>query len=257
MKISKKGFTLTEIIIVVAIIVIISGAAIAGVAVTVAQANERGEQMFNLYGEGNWEKDANATIAALKPTLGPEQIDEADVDGPKEGGNTEDQDKLDPTPTPVNVDPTDPPPTDPPPTDPPPTDPPPTDPPPTDPPPKDPDPETPSGGATQTLNVQMQPNNSTYVSVDESKKIKSITVNWEKTALTNGSFNISYEQSNGFNFYGASQGVQTGYNQYSGSETIYPQANGQQVNCSKLYFSNPSWNSADVKIVSYTIEYED
>ena len=111
--------------------------------------------------------------------------------------------------------------------------------------------------ATQTLNVQMQPNNSTYVSVDESKKIKSITVNWEKTALTNGSFNISYEQSNGFNFYGASQGVQTGYNQYSGSETIYPQANGQQVNCSKLYFSNPSWNSADVKIVSYTIEYED
>ena len=130
MKISKKGFTLTEIIIVVAIIVIISGAAIAGVAVTIAQANERGEQMYNLYGEGNWEKEANATIAALKPTLGDEKTYEADVKD-STGGDTEDDDKLDPNPTP-----------DPDPKDPDPKDPDPKNPDPKDPDPKDPDPKT-------------------------------------------------------------------------------------------------------------------
>ena len=183
MKISKKGFTLTEIIIVVAIIVIISGAAIAGVAVTVAQANERGEQMYNLYGEGNWEKDANATIAALKPTLGDEQIDEADVDGPEEGGNTEDQDKLDPTPTPVNVDPTDPPPTDPPPTDPPPTDPPPTDPPPK----TDPDPETPSGGGVTATNGLVTSGKGVSALTSSSSGVTTVTVqndNWNKATFT-------------------------------------------------------------------------
>jgi len=203
MKISKKGFTLTEIIIVVAIIVIISGAAIAGVAVTIAQTNERGEQMYNLYGEGNWEKDANATIAALKPTLGDEQIDEADVDGPKEGGNTEDQDKLDPTPTPVNPDPTDPPPTDPPPTDPPPTDPPPTDPPPTDPPPK-----TPSGGGTNavgsSVNINTGEINNWNGNISFDSGVKSVIVSTEDpnfdinawkyktTPLGNNQYQITY-----------------------------------------------------------------
>ena len=141
MKISKKGFTLTEIIIVVAIIVIISGAAIAGVAVTIAQANERGEQMYNLYGEGNWEKEANATIAALKPTLGDEKTYEADVDDSTGGGDTEDDDKLDPNATP-DPDPKDPDPKDPDPKDPDPKDPDPKDPDPKDPDPKDPDPIT-------------------------------------------------------------------------------------------------------------------
>ena len=193
MKISKKGFTLTEIIIVVAIIVIISGAAIAGVAVTVAQANERGEQMYNLYGEGNWEKDANATIAALKPTLGDEQIDEADVDDPKEGGNTEDQDKLDPTPTPVNPDPTDPPPTDPPPTDPPPTDPP---------------PKTPSGGGTNavgsSVNINTGEINNWNGNISFDSGVKSVIVSTEDpnfdinawkyktTPLGNNQYQITY-----------------------------------------------------------------
>ena len=106
------------------------------------------------------------------------------------------------------------------------------------------------------VNQELQQNGSFSVTANANKTIKSITVNWEKTSQQSGSFIISYEDSNGGNFNNASQGIQTGWNEYSGSQSFTPQANGRPVSCSKLVFSNP-YSSTDVKIVSYTIEYED
>ncbi len=258
MKKSKKGFTLTELMIVVAIIVIISAAGMAGIAIAVQDADKRGQKIQQLHGEGNWEAAANQKIKDNVPTLGPQDVYEESLDTPSTSTPTPtatDKPESTPTSTPAST----PKPTTTPASTPKPTTTPASTPKPTTTPASTPKPTTQptSGGNTQTLNVAMQPNSSTYIDVDESKTIKSITINWEKNATTNGSFNISYEQSNGYNYYGASQGVQTGYGVYSGSATIEPQANGQSVNCSKLYFSNPKWNSADVTIVSYTIEYND
>ncbi len=99
MKTSKKGFTLTEIIIVVAIIVIISGAAIAGIAVTVKNAGERGEQIAELHGD-NWESGAKQNIKDNVPTLGADTVYEESLDTPTpapesdgtEGGGSGDED---------------------------------------------------------------------------------------------------------------------------------------------------------------------
>ena len=82
MKNSKKGFTLTELMIVVAIIVIVSAAGMAGIAIAVQDANARGEKIQQLHGEGNWEAAANQKIKDNVPTLGPQDEYEESLDTP-------------------------------------------------------------------------------------------------------------------------------------------------------------------------------
>ena len=93
MKNSKKGFTLTEVLIVTAIIVILSGAAIAGIAVTVSNAKERGEKIQASQGV-NWESEAVLKVKKTKIELGNEQIYEESADTPTPGNAAENTDEL-------------------------------------------------------------------------------------------------------------------------------------------------------------------
>ncbi|MBR6210409.1 MAG: prepilin-type N-terminal cleavage/methylation domain-containing protein [Clostridiales bacterium] len=109
MKNSKKGFTLTEVLIVTAIIVIVSGAAIAGIAVTVANANERGQNFQAQQGE-NWESAAVLKVKNTKIELDNEQTYEESADTPAPtAGVTSDKEDLDggddPDPDPKDPDP--------------------------------------------------------------------------------------------------------------------------------------------------------
>ena len=110
MKNSKKGFTLTEILIVTAIIVIVSGAAIAGIAVTVANAQKRGQNFQAQQGE-NWESAAVLKVKNTKIDLDNEQTYEESADTPaptaaassdnKELDGEDDPKDPDPDPEPV------------------------------------------------------------------------------------------------------------------------------------------------------------
>ena len=112
MKNSKKGFTLTEILIVTAIIVILSGAAIAGIAVSIQQAQKRGQDLKNSQGE-NWESEAVLEVKKTKIELGNEQFYEESADTPTPtGAASSDKETLDdgddPDPDPKDPDPKDP-----------------------------------------------------------------------------------------------------------------------------------------------------
>ncbi len=99
MKNSKKGFTLTEILIVTAIIVIISGAAIAGIAVTIQNAQERGQNFQAQQGE-NWESGAVLKVKNTKIELGNEQTYEESADTPAPtAGASSNEEELSSTPT--------------------------------------------------------------------------------------------------------------------------------------------------------------
>ena len=274
MRNSKRGFTLTEIIIVVAIIVIVSSAAFVGVAVTLNNAERQRDLVKNTHGQDDdgkelfeaeawaeidkWTENAAKflDIDYYKPH-GEEQVegdlnenpDQNNPSGNNPGGNVETDEerrareeaerkkaeeearkkaeeeearkKAEEEARKKALE------------------------------------EQNGAGGTQTINVLIQSNSSYSITCDESKTIKSITVKWEKTAQANGSFKIGYVQSSGFDYYGNGEGVQTGYDQYSGSYTYKPYANGQQVKCSNIKFTNTSWGDNSVKIVSCTIEYED
>lgn len=103
MKNSKKGFTLSEVLIVVAIIVIVSAAGMAGIAIAVQDANARGEKIQQLHGEGNWEAEANQKIKENVPVAGDDEVLEESLDTPTPtAGATSDSEILDegtPTPT--------------------------------------------------------------------------------------------------------------------------------------------------------------
>ena len=103
MKNSKKGFTLSEVLIVVAIIVIVSAAGMAGIAIAVQDANARGEKIQQLHGEGNWEAEANQKIKENVPVAGNDEVLEESLDTPAPtAGATSDSETLDegtPTPT--------------------------------------------------------------------------------------------------------------------------------------------------------------
>ena len=283
MRVSKRGFTLTEIIVVVAIIVIVASAAFVGVAVTLENAKKKRKDLNETHGRdptgkelfeaGAWDEIDQWTIDAAQ-FFGIHYYTPSDG---SDSGSTNTSDSTNTSATPVNdntddnveseeerlaresaeasasesiaesirasesiaesirvsesiaeserLE-------------------------------KEKDKQQGGGSVTNTVNQQMQKGGSFYATADANKTIKSITVNWEKTSQASGSFIISYEDSNGGNFNNASQGVQTGWDQYSGSETFTPQANGRSVSCAKLKFSNP-WSTTDVKIVSYTIVYED
>ena len=103
MKNSKKGFTLSEVLIVVAIIVIVSAAGMAGIAIAVQDANARGEKIQQLHGEGNWEAEANQKIKENVPIAGNDEVLEESLDTPAPtAGATSDSETLDEgTPTPA------------------------------------------------------------------------------------------------------------------------------------------------------------
>lgn len=103
MKNSKKGFTLSEVLIVVAIIVIVSAAGMAGIAIAVQDANARGEKIQQLHGEGNWEAEANQKIKENVPVAGNDEVLEESLDTPAPtAGATSDSETLDEgTPTPA------------------------------------------------------------------------------------------------------------------------------------------------------------
>ena len=102
MKNSKKGFTLTEILIVTAIIVILSGAAIAGIAVSIQQAQKRGQDLKNSQGE-NWESEAVLEVKKTKIELGNEQFYEESADTPTPTGAATDKLESTPTSTPAST----------------------------------------------------------------------------------------------------------------------------------------------------------
>jgi prepilin-type N-terminal cleavage/methylation domain-containing protein len=102
MKNSKKGFTLTEVLIVTAIIVILSGAAIAGIAVTVSNAKERGEKIQASQGV-NWESEAVLKVKKTKIELGNEQFYEESADTPTPTGAATDKLESTPTSTPAST----------------------------------------------------------------------------------------------------------------------------------------------------------
>lgn len=96
MKNSKKGFTLSEVLIVVAIIVIVSAAGMAGIAIAVQDANARGEKIQQLHGEGNWEAEANQKIKENVPIAGDDEVLEESLDTPTPtAGATSDSETLD------------------------------------------------------------------------------------------------------------------------------------------------------------------
>ena len=106
MKKSKKGFTLTEVLIVVAIIVIISAAGMAGIAIAVQDADKRGQKIQELHGEGNWEAAANQKIKDNIPTLGPQDVYEESLDTPSTSTPTPtatDKPESTPTSTPAST----------------------------------------------------------------------------------------------------------------------------------------------------------
>lgn len=126
---SRRGFTLLEIVIVVAIIVIVAGAAFLGVTVTLKRANNARNQLIENKGD-NFEVNARNEIAHLKPDPNftpiqeytPEgETDEDDDDDDDEddeeeengGGSVDPQsgNKNSPTPTPTNTPTPTPPPT--------------------------------------------------------------------------------------------------------------------------------------------------
>ncbi|MBO4425447.1 MAG: prepilin-type N-terminal cleavage/methylation domain-containing protein [Clostridiales bacterium] len=99
MKNSKKGFTLTEVLIVTAIIVILGGAAIAGIAVSIKNAQDSSNDLKSKQGE-NWESEAVLEVKKTKVGLGVEQIYEESADTPAPtNAATSNNEELSSTPT--------------------------------------------------------------------------------------------------------------------------------------------------------------
>lgn len=118
---SRRGFTLLEIVIVVAIIVIVAGAAFLGVTVTLTRANNARNALIE-HGGDNFEVDARNEIEHLKadPNFTPiqeytpegendedDEDDDDDEDDEEENGggpvDPQSGNKNSPTPTPTNT----------------------------------------------------------------------------------------------------------------------------------------------------------
>ena len=121
MRMSKRGFTLTEIIVVVAIIVIVASAAFVGVAVTLEKANKRSEDINKTHGRDptgkdlfeadawveidKWTKDAAKffDINYYTPSDGDGSGSVTPTPANVSGGSTTDDPKDSPTPSPTNT----------------------------------------------------------------------------------------------------------------------------------------------------------
>lgn len=99
---SRRGFTLLEIVIVVAIIVIVAGAAFLGVTVTLKRANNARNQLIKNKGD-NFEVNARNEIEHLKADPNFTPIQEYTPEGENDEVNNQPGNKNSPTPTPTNT----------------------------------------------------------------------------------------------------------------------------------------------------------
>lgn len=99
---SRRGFTLLEIVIVVAIIVIVAGAAFLGVTVTLKRANNARNQLIENKGD-NFEVNARNEIEHLKADPNFTPIQEYTPEGENDEVNNQPGNKNSPTPTPTNT----------------------------------------------------------------------------------------------------------------------------------------------------------
>ncbi len=253
MRVSKRGFTLTEIIIVVAIMVIVASAAFVGVAVTLENARKNSDEVNRRHGVGEdgkdlfeaqaWEEIDELTKDAANffdvslykpskptntPTPSPTPTTAPANDGPSGSTNTPTPQHTN-SPTPIPKDTATPIPTE----------------------------ATSSGGGSTSVTYNKpfsSGGGAQTVEVDKTKTIKSISITWKNNAKdTYTAFTVTYNGGGNGNFYNANNtcGV---YGQQTTTTVFTPQSNGNPISgCSGLNFK-PSQGGSFV-IESYTIEY--
>lgn len=253
MRMSKRGFTLTEIIIVVAIMVIVASAAFVGVAVTLENARKNSDEVNRRHGRDEsgkelfeaeaWEEIDELTKDAAnffdvslykpaKPTSTPAPTvtptDTPSNDDPS-GSTTTPTPKPQATATPIPDHTATPIPT-----------------------------KATTGGGGSTTVTYNKPFSSgggaQTVEVDKTKTIKSISITWTNNAKdTYTAFTVTYNGGGNGNFYNANNtcGV---YGQQTTTTVFTPESNNNPLSgCSGLNFK-PSQGGSFV-IESYTIEY--
>ena len=249
MRNSKRGFTLTEIIIVVAIIVIVSSAAFVGVAVVLQKARDNSDEVNRRHGTDADGKDlfeaeawgeideltkdaANFfDVALYKPVhTNTPTVTPTPTDTPSNGGGGGSSDatatpKATATPQATN----------------------------TQPPTATPEPTKASGNTSGNASYnKVLTSGTASVTADKNKTIKSITVTYKNNQNNYSQFYVTYKGGPNGNFNNANNYVGINANE-TGSVTFTPQTNGQNLTgCESLVFNHAQGN---LTIVGYTIEY--
>lgn len=248
MRNSKRGFTLTEIIIVVAIMVIVASAAFVGVAVVLNKARTAQGDLDRTHGtdaDGKelfeaeaWEEIDELTkdaanffdVSLYKPVhTNTPTVTPTPTETPNAGSGGESTN----TPTPTNK-------------------------------PKStntntptPEPTKASGNTSGNTNGntsynQVLTSGTATVTADKNKTIKSITITYKNNQNNYSQFYVTYKGGPNGNFNNANNYVGLNANE-TGSVTFTPQTNGQNLTgCEGLIFNHAQGN---LTIVGYTIEY--
>ena len=252
MRNSKRGFTLTELIVVVAIVVIVASAAFVGVAITLENAKRQQKLINDTHGRDPtgkdlFEKDAwveidkwtkNAAqlldIHYHTPSSGEGSGSTTPTPTPGTGGGSSSVSntptatpKATSTPTPTTASTNTPTPT--------------------------PEPTKASGNTSgNTSYNQVLTSGTATVKADKNKTIKSITITYKNNQNNYSQFYVTYKGGPNGNFNNTNNYVGLNANE-TGSVTFTPQTNGQNLTgCEGLIFNHAQGN---LTIVGYTIEY--